>query len=87
MHAKHLTPLSIFNAHLTKNVSLRSLTTEKVRFMWFQLLLELLLRMPPNENARNDMRNECEKAYRGNSLELEKIDQFFQTYSPEDCIL
>jgi tetratricopeptide (TPR) repeat protein len=42
--------------------------------------------MPPNENARNDMRSECEKAYLGNSLELTKIDQFFRTYSPTDCI-
>jgi tetratricopeptide (TPR) repeat protein len=86
MHAKNVTPLSIFSANLSKEVSLRSLTAEEVRFMWFQLLLELLLRMPSNENARNDMRTECETAYRGNSLELAKIDKFFRTYSPADCI-
>lgn len=85
-HAKNLTPLSIFSANLNKEVSLRSLTTEEVRFMWFQLLLELLFRMPPNENARIDMRYECEKAYRGNPKELAKIDEFFRSYTPADCI-
>ncbi|CAF2749338.1 unnamed protein product [Rotaria sp. Silwood2] len=42
--------------------------------------------MPTNENARNDMRNECEKAYRGNVYELAKIDEFFRNYTPDSCI-
>ncbi|CAF1359458.1 unnamed protein product [Rotaria magnacalcarata] len=86
MYTKNLTPLSIFSADLSKEVSLRSLNVEEKRFMWFQLLLQVLLRMPPNENARSDMRDECERAYRGNVVELAKIDEFFRTYSPEDCI-
>lgn len=70
MYAKNLTPFSIFNVDSSKNVSLRSLTTDEVRFMWFQLLFELLLRIPLNENPKNDMRIECERAYHGNSTRL-----------------
>ena len=86
MYTKNLTLLSIFNLDMSKETSLRSLTAEEVRFMWFQLLLELLLRMPSNANARHDMRSACEKAYQGNTLELGRIDHFFQTYSADRCI-
>jgi tetratricopeptide (TPR) repeat protein len=86
MYAKNLTPLSIFAADLSREVSLRSLKAEEVRFMWFQLLLQLIIRMPPNKIAQNDMRTECEQAYRGNVLELVRIDEFFRTYTPDSCI-
>ncbi|UJR12093.1 hypothetical protein I4U23_016271 [Adineta vaga] len=86
MYAKNLTPLSIFAADLSKEVSLHSLKAEERRFMWFHLLLELILRMPSNEIAQNDMRNECERAYRGNPVELAKIDEFFRIYNPKDSI-
>ena len=86
MHSKNLTPLSIFSTDLSKEISLRLLKTDGKRFMWFQLLLELLLRIPTNEVARSDMKHECEQAYYGNTIELKRIDDFFRTYTPDNCI-
>jgi hypothetical protein len=42
--------------------------------------------MPPNEIAQIDMRNEYERAYRDNAVELAKIEEFFRSYTPESCI-
>lgn len=66
--------------------TLKCLSKEQASFIWFQLLLEVLLRLPQTQEAKHEMIAECRSNYKENEAQLEKIMVFEQTYKPSDAI-
>jgi len=54
--------------------------------MWFQLFLEVLLRMHNPSNTRQELIDLCQDYYEQNPGELSIIDEFKKTYKPEKAI-
>ncbi|CAF1541544.1 unnamed protein product, partial [Didymodactylos carnosus] len=73
-------PMNVFGlSHHEK--SIRDLDKESAVFMWNQLLMDVLLRMPTSDESKMEMLTECESYYRDNAKELEKINDFRLNYS------
>ncbi|CAF5081355.1 unnamed protein product, partial [Rotaria sp. Silwood1] len=66
--------------------SIKDLTHENTIFVWFQLLIHAIFRLPRTDVARKEMIHECERQYCGNSAQLAKINEFEKTYKPSDAI-
>ncbi|CAF2109024.1 unnamed protein product [Rotaria magnacalcarata] len=67
--------------------SVKDLSHENAIFVWFQLLIHTIFRLPRTDMARRKMIGECERQYDGNSAQLAKIKQFKETYKPSDAVL
>ncbi|CAF1579394.1 unnamed protein product [Rotaria magnacalcarata] len=82
LHVRHLssclTSISIFNP-LERTI--HSLDAEQTTFMWFQLFVEILLRLKVTSAAQDRMREECCSNYASNQIELHKINEFFDSYT------
>ncbi|CAF1316569.1 unnamed protein product [Didymodactylos carnosus] len=70
----------------TSENSTRSLTDEKVIFMWFQILTEILLRTPQLSTAQDEMLNVCRQNYVDNQEEQLNIKKFQQSFTPEKAV-
>ncbi|CAF4898239.1 unnamed protein product [Rotaria sp. Silwood1] len=81
----HVIHLSVFTTEKEES-SMKNLKTENPSRMWFNLLIEILLRMPQTEDARNEMIAECKLFYADNPVELKKIDDFQTNYTPTNAI-
>lgn len=66
--------------------SVKDLSQENATFMWFQLLIHTLFRLPRTDNARTKMIQECERQYDGNQAQLTKIKEFAEKYQPTDAV-
>jgi len=76
--------ISIFNTTITTDQSSTELNGQ---FIYSQLLTGTLLRMTPNERDNNEFFAVCEKEYSGNTVSLTNLEEFKQTYSPEEAFL
>ena len=54
--------------------------------MWFQLFIEVLLRMHHKSSDRKELTDICKKAYAGNPEQIAIIDEFENNYNPEKAI-
>jgi hypothetical protein len=68
------------------NKSTRDLTEEKVTFMWLQLLNDILINMPKLPTACDEMLDACRLTCLNDPEQLRMIEEFRQTYKPEDVI-
>jgi hypothetical protein len=50
------------------------------------LFNDVILRLPSNDEAKQQMINACRSYYRGNDKQLQLIDEFEKFYSSEECI-
>ncbi|CAM4805222.1 unnamed protein product [Rotaria magnacalcarata] len=66
--------------------STQSLESRNAMFMWFQLFIEVLLRMHHTSSARQELIDICKQNYQENPLELSIINEFEATYKPENAI-
>ncbi len=64
----------------------QSLQARNAIFMWFQLFIEVLLRMHHKSSDRKELIDICRKSYKGNQQEMEIIDEFEKSYQPENAI-
>jgi tetratricopeptide (TPR) repeat protein len=64
----------------------QSLQARNAIFMWFQLFIEVLLRMHHKSTDRKELIDICKKNYKGNHQEMEIIDEFEKNYRPENAI-
>ncbi|CAM4895674.1 unnamed protein product [Rotaria socialis] len=64
----------------------QSLEARNAIFMWFQLFIEVLLRMHHKSNDRKELLDICKKSYRGNQQEMEIIDEFEKNYKAENAV-
>ena len=64
----------------------QSLQARNAIFMWFQLFIEVLLRMHHKSTDRKELMDICRKSYKGNQQEMEIIDEFEKNYKSENAI-
>jgi hypothetical protein len=75
----------VFNDE-TRQITLDKLSTENAKFMWFQLLVQVLLRMQPTTKSKDDLMQQSFLAYSNNSAMHAKIHEFNRTYQAKDSI-
>jgi tetratricopeptide (TPR) repeat protein len=75
-----------FNFFTENQQSLRFITKDFASFLWFQILLDLLIKMPNKSQSKEYMLGRCRKHYHKNITQLEKINLFEQTYKSTDAI-
>ncbi|CAF1678388.1 unnamed protein product, partial [Adineta ricciae] len=56
----------------------------KGEFVFFQTLIDCLLKMKPNKRDENELRSYLEKKYENNTKTLKFIRTFYDTYSPDE---
>ncbi|CAF1146970.1 unnamed protein product, partial [Didymodactylos carnosus] len=65
--------------------SVRYITKDSASFLWFQILFDILKRMPTTtESAKNEMLDKCRQYYKDNLRQLEKIENFQREYKSSD---
>ncbi|CAF1216833.1 unnamed protein product [Rotaria sp. Silwood1] len=72
--------ISVINQHC------QSLEERHAVYMWFQLYIEVLLRMHHKLSDRKELIDLCKNNCKGNNSELNIIDEFETKYKPEDAI-
>ncbi|CAF1248876.1 unnamed protein product [Rotaria magnacalcarata] len=85
VRSKMVMHVSVF-ATDKKEDSMKDLKTQNPSRMWFNLLIEILLRMPQTIRSRDEIIAECKLFYADNQAELKKIDDFQATYTAENAI-
>ena len=65
---------------------IQSLESRNAIFMWFQLFIEVLLRMHHKSNTRQELVDLCKQHYQDNPEELAIINEFDKTYKAENAI-
>ncbi|CAF1013290.1 unnamed protein product [Rotaria sordida] len=82
------THTTISISFLDKNAikSIRDLSKEHASFMWFQLLIEMLLKMDQMDIAKNEMIHECLSQYEDDQVEQKKIEDFQNNYNETKAI-
>jgi hypothetical protein len=84
-------PLTFFSRNKDASQQMQQqkiLTTQNGRFLWFQLLIELITGMSNGTTSDDESRLEAIKEladgfrdyFRGNDVQLKKINDFEQTY-------
>ncbi|CAF2812392.1 unnamed protein product [Rotaria sp. Silwood2] len=73
------------NADVIEN-SLRNLNENSASLLWFEALLEVLIRMEYGNNDKADMIEQCRSYYADNESVLKNIDEFDQCYKSENAI-
>ncbi|CAF1080245.1 unnamed protein product [Rotaria sp. Silwood1] len=68
-------PISSFHRE-QKEKTVRDLNKESARFLWLQLLIDILIRTSCYEQAKEEMLDECRTYYKDNVILLRKIDEF-----------
>lgn len=81
---KQLDAFNFYNQH--KEKSMRDLSKESAEFLWFQLLKDVLLQMPHNKQAKQELIDFALEYYRGNRKEHTNIIEFQNSYKSDDSI-
>ncbi|CAF3745556.1 unnamed protein product [Rotaria magnacalcarata] len=76
-------PIGILNPN---ERSTQDLNTEQAGFLWFQLLIEVLVRLPKTLSSKKEMIQECRVSYQENEVQLKKIAVFEATYDEKSAI-
>ena len=66
--------------------SIQDIGKDQASYRWNQLLLNAVLEIPKNAKSKQDMLDECKLKYSHSEPELRKIEQFEQTYEPDQAI-
>ena len=82
---RHMDVFCFFDHHHQEK-STKDLSTHAPEFLWFQLFKYVILRLPRDVQAKQQMIEVCREYYRGNSRELKLIDLFEKEYRPEQAI-
>ena len=69
-----------------KQKSTRDVSKDFGSFTCFQLLIDILKKIPQSEGAKRDMLDKCREQYTSNALEMKKIEQFEQEYTKDKAI-
>lgn len=79
--------MAIYGLAHGHEVSVRDLTSDQVRFVWFQLLIDVLLRLTHSSANMNDMLEVARAHYCSDPVELNKINEFARDYRSTNSIL
>jgi hypothetical protein len=75
----------VFNDEIRQS-ALDKLSTENAKFMWFQLLIQVFLRMPPTTKSKDDLMQQSFLAYSKNPSIHKQIHEFNRKYQAKDSI-
>ncbi|CAF3073804.1 unnamed protein product [Rotaria sp. Silwood2] len=64
----------------------QTLQARNAIFMWFQLFIEVLLRMHHKSSDRKELIDICKNSYKNNDEEMNIIDEFEKNYQAENAI-
>ncbi|CAF1053698.1 unnamed protein product [Rotaria sordida] len=81
---KHLQTFNFYNQQ--KEKSTRDLSKESSEFLWFQMFKDVILRLPKDSRAKQQMIEFCQHYYHGNQKELKFIDEFKMNYQSNVAI-
>ncbi|CAM4951759.1 unnamed protein product [Rotaria socialis] len=81
---KHLETFSFYSQH--KQKSTRDLSKESAEFLWFQMFKDVILRLPRDSHAKQQMIEFCRYYYYGNEKELKFICEFARDYKSNMAI-
>ncbi|CAM4983750.1 unnamed protein product [Rotaria socialis] len=70
----------------TNGSSLKYLSKENAIFVWFHLLFHAQCRLPRTTEARIGMIDEWKRLYSDNEVQLDQINEFSATYTPEQAV-
>ncbi|CAF2629125.1 unnamed protein product [Rotaria sp. Silwood2] len=80
-------PMSILKrTAVTKEATAKDISKEMGSILWFQLLVDVLLRMTHSDDAKRELMKTWCKNYVGNSSELHIIKQFEHEYKREKAV-
>ncbi|CAF4509770.1 unnamed protein product, partial [Didymodactylos carnosus] len=82
---KMLSSMSVFSSDIKEN-SIRNLTKSSSQFIWCQSIISIIIRMSYTPSDMYDMVEKCRSEYETNDTELQKIDEFQQTYETDQAI-
>ncbi|CAF1293341.1 unnamed protein product, partial [Adineta ricciae] len=82
----HFTPVNIFTMQNLKETTLQNIDQEQAIYMWFQLLIDTMLKLPRTSQAFHEFIEECIKRYCNNDVEKRKIEQFRAEYTKENVV-
>ena len=85
IQVRNFLPMSILHENV-KQRSIKDLDKDSAMFMWFQLLIQILIHMKHNDNAKNEMIHLCRKQYQNNSAINKQIDEFCLQYNADKAI-
>ncbi|CAF4116158.1 unnamed protein product [Rotaria sp. Silwood2] len=83
---ENTTKFNIFTSSIEGGKSSKDLTQQSVKFMWFQYILEILLHMPEENKAKQELIEFCRLCYANDKIEQEKINEFELNYRSEEAI-
>ncbi|CAF4630767.1 unnamed protein product [Rotaria socialis] len=72
----HFTPANIFPLQDVHQTSFHNIDKDKTAFLWFQLLIDVLARLPKSEQNKRDLIDECRKCYSKDAKEQQNISDF-----------
>ncbi|CAF1614661.1 unnamed protein product [Rotaria sp. Silwood1] len=64
----------------------RALESRNAMFMWFQIFIEVLIRMHHNVNSKKEFIDICKKNYKENPKEFSIIKEFEESYKSDNAI-
>jgi tetratricopeptide (TPR) repeat protein len=83
IYSNTLIPISISHSN---EYSLQDIDKEQVAFLWFQLMIEVIYRLPQTSISKKQMIDECRTHYADNSAQLSIIDEFYNKYNGDLAI-
>ncbi|CAF3380445.1 unnamed protein product [Rotaria sp. Silwood2] len=72
---------------IVKRAESTSLMSNSGDFMWFQIFIDLLIRMDHDEDALKELASFCKTIYQDNEAQLQSIEEFECTYNSSNAIL
>ncbi|CAF3486667.1 unnamed protein product [Rotaria socialis] len=76
----HIIPTNIFSFQNLQQTSLQNVDQDQSTYMWFQLLIDVLNRLPLSHSSRGDLIDESMQYYSNNTIEKRKIAEFNEKY-------
>ncbi|CAF1228277.1 unnamed protein product [Adineta ricciae] len=78
--------LQTFSAFDHRERSTKDLSQQSAEFLWFQLFHQLIVLLPVNQQAKQQMLEFCRNYYRGNRAELNMIERFENEFCGSNAI-
>ena len=78
--------VSIFSREKIEK-TVRDLNKENSRFLWLQLLVDILIQIPYNDQTKDEMLLECKTHYKDDKNAQKGIEEFDKNYNSSDALL
>ncbi|CAF1222341.1 unnamed protein product [Didymodactylos carnosus] len=77
--------VSVFDREKNEK-TVRDLSKESARFLWLQLLVDILIKTPYNDQTKDEMLDECRIHYKDSAIAQKAIEEFDKTYKSTEAL-